>query len=169
MMMRRTELVRKTPLRNKAPMAHSREKKRPGLAQRVAESLGRAIAHVRSEPTLLRSEQHRKHVAALPCARCEVVGFSQAAHVNFGKGGGVKTCDSLTFPLCCDRPGVRGCHSLHDQGGIYSKEERPLVEWQYVDATRAQLIRKNKWDSAVEAAYQKAIQPLARVVHGEAV
>lgn len=114
----------------------------------------------------MRSEQHRKNVAALPCAKCGVVGLSQCAHANFDKGGALKVCDSLTFPLCCDRPGVRGCHSLHDQGGIYTKAERVRIEWEYVDATRAELIRQNKWGAEVEAHYQTAIVPLVRMVHG---
>src|SRR5690606_9997178 len=132
-------LQRKTPLRNSGP------KKGKGLAQRIAESLGKAIQHARGESNLLRSEQHRKNVAALPCVVCGIEKFSQAAHPNFDKGLALKNCDSLAFPLCSDRPGVRGCHSLHDQGAIYSKAERPLREWEHIDATRAQLIRQNKW------------------------
>lgn len=119
---------------------------------------------------LLRSIEHRQNVASLPCAKCGIVGFSQAAHVNAGvagKGMGLKTCDSLTFPLCCTRIGIVGCHAEHDQGGIYTREERARIEWEFVDATRAQLIRMNKWPAHVEAAYQKAIQPLARMVHPE--
>jgi|GEM_PF-509859 len=155
------------PMARSAWKPRSRDKKGPGLAQRVAQAVGTAIKHGRTEPGLLRSEAHRKNVAALPCAKCGIVGFSQAAHANYGKGGGMKTCDSLTFPLCTDRPGKRGCHSLHDQGGIHAKEERPLIEWEYVDKTRAALIRKNKWAPTTEAFYQKAIQPLARVVHAD--
>jgi len=158
-------ITRKTPLRQGKPMARSREKKGPGLAQRIAESLGRAIKHARGESNLLRNEQHRKNVAALPCARCGIVGFSQAAHANATKGGGIKTCDSLTFPLCCDRPGVRGCHNQHDQGGIYTREERVLKEWEYADWARAELIRRGLWSANTEAHYQKAIEPLARMVH----
>ena len=160
-------LQRKTPLQAKKALRRSREKNGKGLAQRIAESLGKAIQHARGEPSLLRSEQHRKNVAALPCVVCGIEKFSQAAHPNFDKGLALKNCDSLTFPLCCDRPGVRGCHSQHDQGGIYTKQERAQKEWEHIDATRAQLIRQNKWDAATEAAYQKAIEPLARLVHPE--
>lgn len=158
------------PMARSAWKPRSRERKGPGLAQRVAQSVGTAIKHNKGESSLLRSEEHRKNVAALPCAVCGIVGFSQAAHANAGvagKGLALKNCDSLTFPLCCDRPGVRGCHSLHDQGGIYTKEERPLREWEHIDATRAALIQQNKWSADIESAYQVAIQPLARVVHPE--
>lgn len=160
-------MQRKTPLQATKPMQRNREKKGKGLAQRIAESLGRAIQHARGESNLLRSAAHRQNVAGLPCAKCGIVGFSQAAHANATKGGSLKTCDSLTFPLCCDRPGVRGCHGLHDQGAIYAHQERVRVEWEYVDGTRAELIRKNKWPAHVEVAYQRAIAPLARMVHGE--
>src|SRR5690606_21011660 len=160
-------MQRKTPMKAGKPMARGREKRGPGLAQRIAESMGRAIKHARGESNLLRSVEHRQNVAALPCAKCGIVGFSQAAHVNFNKGGALKVCDSLTFPLCCSRPGVVGCHVLHDQGGIYTRQERARAEWEFVDATRSLLIRQNKWPAYVESAYLKAIVPLARVVHPE--
>src|SRR5690606_16162925 len=111
--------------------------------------------------TRLRSEKHRRNVSQLACVCCGRPGPSQCAHANATKGFGVKACDSLTFPLCPD------CHRLHDQGGIYTKSERWRREWEYVDATRAELLYRNQWSAEVEAAYRKAIEPLARVVHGE--
>ncbi|WP_368647796.1 hypothetical protein [Castellaniella ginsengisoli] len=115
-----------------------------------------------------RSPRHRRLVASLPCAACSIVGYSQAAHPNAGKGLGTKTSDILTFPLCCDRPGVRGCHSLHDQGGKVSREERTALELKYIEKTRASMIWHEWWPAEAEAEYQAAIQPLVRVVHGEA-
>ena len=151
-------LQRKTPLQATKPMARSREKKGKGLAQRIADSLGRAIQHARGESGLLRSEQHRRNVAALGCL---ITGKpAQACHVNFGKGMGMKVCDSLCFPLAPE------LHREHDQGGI-PRMERIRREWEYVDQTRAQLIRRNQWPAEVEAAYQIAIQPLVRMVHEE--
>ncbi len=143
-------LQRKTPLRNSGP------KKGKGLAQRIAESLGKAIQHARGESNLLRSEVHRRNVVALGCL---ITGKpAQACHVNFSKGMSLKVCDSLTFPLCPE------LHREHDQGGI-PRMERIRREWEYVDQTRALLIRRNQWPAEVEAAYQKAIVPLARMVH----
>ncbi|AZV95467.1 hypothetical protein CBF45_07450 [Bordetella sp. J329] len=136
----------------------SKEKKGAGLAQRVAKAVGAELKHKRSEPSMLRSEEHRKNVVALGCL---ITGRrAQAAHVNFGKGMGLKVCDSLTFPLCPE------LHQAHDQGGM-PREERIKKEWEYVDATRSKLIRANKWPAEVEAAYQKAIVPLARMVHAD--
>lgn len=160
-------MQRKTPMRSSKLMAHSLRKHGPGLAQRIAESLDKAIKHARGESRVFRSVDHRKNVAALPCARCGVIGFGQCAHANFSKGLGIKASDALTFSLWCSRPGIVGCHVLHDQGGIYTRQERAKLEWEYVDAARAALIQQNKWPAAVEAAYQVTIVPLARLVHPE--
>lgn len=146
-------------LQRKAPLRSSGPKKGKGLAQRIAESLGKAIQHARGESNLLRSEQHRRNVAALACVCCSKVGPSQCAHANATKGMSQKVCDSLTFPLCPD------CHRVHDQSGIFTKAERWKLEWEFADATRANLIRRNQWPAAVEAHYQRAIAPLARMVH----
>src|SRR5690606_30998352 len=129
-MIRNSTLQRKTPLRPKAPMKRKSEKKGKGLAQRIAESLGRAIQHARGESNLLRSEAHRKNVAALGCL---ISGKpAQACHVNFDKGMGLKVCDSLCFPLSPE------LHHQHDQGGM-PRQERWRREWEYVDQTRALL------------------------------
>ena len=71
-----------------------------------------------------------------------------------------KVSDALTFPACPT------CHRNHDAGGL-PREERWRREWEYVDATRSKLIRRNQWAKETEAEYQVAIMPLARVVHGE--
>lgn len=162
-------MQRKTPMRSTKPMTRGSKKRGPGLAQRIAESQGTAIKHFRRPERSFRSVEHRLAVVSLPCARCGIVGFSQAAHANAGKGLGMKTSDALTFPLCCSRPGVVGCHVLHDQGGIYTRQERARVEWESVDSTRSLLIRQNKWPAYVESAYLKAIAPLVRMVHGGAL
>ena len=88
----------------------------------------------------MRSEKYRRAVADLPCVQCGIEGYTQAAHSNQitnGKGMGLKADDRAIFPLCADRPGVRGCHSLYDQGALYSKAERPAVEARWISWTRA--------------------------------
>ena len=87
----------------------------------------------------VRDETYRRLVAKLPCKNCGIVGYSQAAHVNTGKGTGTKASDLDCFPLCCDRPGVRGCHSLFDQGALFSKVARRAIEQAWVEDTRRQL------------------------------
>lgn len=63
----------------------------------------------------LRSEAYRRAVASLPCTWCGIVGYSQHAHLNLGKGFALKTDDRTGFPLCCARPGIEGCHIAYDQ------------------------------------------------------
>ena len=68
-----------------------------------------------------RSEKWLRAVASLPCVRCGIVGQTQAAHRNFGKGMGVKTDDCFTAALC------QRCHSEIDQGDTMSRDERRSV------------------------------------------
>lgn len=75
---------------------------------------------------------HYKSVAELPCARCGIEKYSQAAHSNRaedGKGARKKAHYLATFPLCCTRPGINGCHYEHDQciGGDKAEMDRRTV------------------------------------------
>lgn len=85
----------------------------------------------------MRDTAYLRRVAALPCVYCGIQGYSQAAHANTGKGMGIKASDHDTFPLCADRPESRGCHSLFDQGALFSKKERRDVERRWISWTRA--------------------------------
>jgi hypothetical protein len=88
----------------------------------------------------VRNEAYRRRVADLPCVFCGIDGFSQCAHSNsleHGKGAGIKADDYAAFPLCADRPGVRGCHSLFDQGALFDKSERKEIEARWISWTRA--------------------------------
>lgn len=84
-------------------------------------------------PAPVRDSAYRRLVASLPCFECCIVGFSQCAHPNTGKAKGKKQSDDLCFPLCCDRPGVKGCHSKFDQyelvprGAMFEYETRALA------------------------------------------
>jgi hypothetical protein len=137
-------------------MARSREARTIGLGYAVALALGRVRKPVPKESTLFRSLAHRKNVAALPCMACQRSGC-QAAHANYGKGGALKVCDSLTFPLCPD------CHREHDQGGI-PKQVRRRREVAYVYRTRDALIARGLWSPAVEEAFQRAYEPMKRAI-----
>ena len=90
----------------------------------------------------VRDEAYRRLVAALPCANCKRPGPSQAAHSDSladGKGMGRKACDLATFPLCADAPGWRGCHSIFDQGGLFTKATRHVKTAQWIAETKAAL------------------------------
>lgn len=93
----------------------------------------------------MRSEQYRRLVAMLPCKNCGIAGYSQAAHPNTGKGAGIKTDDRLCFPLCADRPGTRGCHSLFDQGTLFTKAVRREIEPVWGADTRRQIEAMGLW------------------------
>jgi len=82
--------------------------------------------------------QHYKKVAALPCVRCGIEGYSQCAHSNKysdGKGMGKKAHYLATFPLCCTRPGILGCHAEFDRHIGISNEESSMLTIQYIDKT----------------------------------
>lgn len=104
---------------------------------------GRSDPVNKQEP--LRSETYRRWVASLPCAHCGIEGYSQCAHVDQGKGAGIKAGDDMTFPLCCDRPGVLGCHSKIGGSGLYSKENRRDLELLYATRTQVKASATGNW------------------------
>jgi hypothetical protein len=89
-----------------------------------------------------RSEALRRAVRLLPCMRCCIEGYTQAAHMNFGKGGAIKASDAALAALCADRPGVRGCHAMLDQGGRLPKAERRAFEFEMVAKTYIALVER---------------------------
>jgi hypothetical protein len=95
-------------------------------------------------PKLLtfRSEELRRAVTTLPCMNCGVERYTQAAHGNTNKGGGLKASDAAIAALCCDRPGVRGCHAMMDQGGLMTKAERRAFEIEMIAKTYIALIER---------------------------
>ena len=93
---------------------------------------------------------YRRLVAALPCMVCRRFGC-QAAHANTGKGMGTKTDDRLTFPLCADGPGRTGCHTVFDQGVMFTRAERRAVEPQWCRATRQEIRDAGLWPENLPA------------------
>ena len=93
----------------------------------------------------VRHEGYRRLVAAMPCKICGIAGYSQCAHANVGKGMGIKASDLESFPACADRPGVRGCHSLLDQGALFAKHARQALEPAWAADTRRQIIAAGQW------------------------
>lgn len=96
-----------------------------------------------------RSEKYRRLIATLPCVNCGLEGSTQAAHINFGKGFGLKTSDATCVPLCADRPGTRGCHSTYDSGKDLTRDERRLLALEWLSKTHIQMIEEGalKWKS----------------------
>lgn len=90
------------------------------------------VQHVVSYPKAapVRDRTYRRWVSTLPCIRCGIEGYSQAAH-GPSLGRGIKADDMTCVPLCADSPGRRGCHSLVDLYAVARREERAelFVQW----------------------------------------
>ena len=84
-----------------------------------------------------RSEPYRRLVAALPCIRCRIEGYSQAAHADYGKGMATKTGDETCYPLCGPRVGEPGCHE--HVGRVLARENRRSLEAGWGRLTRSRL------------------------------
>jgi hypothetical protein len=123
----------------------------PRPATRRATYDGAVIGNPISKDEPVRSEEYRRIVASLPCKHCGIVGYSQAAHPNAGKGTGTKTDDRACFPLCTVHPSpggggyVRGCHERFDQGALYPKEARRLIEPAWSADTRRHILASGQW------------------------
>lgn len=144
--------MKRTGFRPRSPRREQRDPDRvrsvptvtPG-AFRVPEPVASAPAARVEKSAPVRNEEYRRAVATLPCAICGVHGYSQAAHANTGKGMGTKACDSTLFPACCDRPGVRGCHALLDQGALFPKHVRRELEPVWAADTRRKVQELGMW------------------------
>lgn len=93
------------------------------------------------------SERYRRLVASLPCAHCGIYGYSQHAHVNEGKGMGLKTDDRAGMPLCCARPGEEGCHAKFDQYRLLpgGREAHRAAGKKWSAQTRARIKELGLW------------------------
>ena len=149
--MNRTTALKRTAFRPRTQHREPRDPDRaratptvtPGAFRAPQSVVAAPVAAPKAEP--IRSKAYLRIVAQLPCKHCGIWGHSQAAHSNQGKGMGTKACDLQTFPLCADRPGQRGCHSLFDQGALFSKEARRLIEGAWVADTQRQIHAMGVW------------------------
>ena len=92
-----------------------------------------------------RCEAYRRLVAAMDCMHCGRSGPSQCAHIDEGKGLGIKAPDHSSMPLCADAPGRRGCHSLIGTLGMFTRDQRRTLETKYAAATRARIKADGLW------------------------
>lgn len=131
--MKRTGFIRAAYSHATAPLTPAT---RTGVVRRVSDE-------VRAVPKVLpvRSESYRRWVSTLPCIVCGLVGFSQCAHPNSGRGLGQKASDLDCFPLCCVRGGTIGHHQEHDLLIDMTLEERREREKRYTAQTQ-QLARE---------------------------
>ena len=149
-------MMRRTAFKSRAPDQFARDPDRvrhvpsvtPG-AFRVPEPVNNAPAARVEKSAPVRSEAYRRLVAAMPCVICGMVGYGQAAHGSAGKSMGIKASDLELFCLCADRPGVRGCHSLLDQGALFTKAVRREREPVWAADTRRKLLALGLWPKGV--------------------
>ena len=154
---RRTPMKR-TPFKRASTTTHESEQEREqrliDKARRAMNSVVPRAANMGSATTAaapipkaapVRSEALRRAVASLPCVICGMPGYSQAAHGSEGKGMGIKACDLTLFPACCDRPGVRGCHSQLDQGALFTKAVRRELEPVWAADTQRRIKAMGLW------------------------
>ncbi|WP_314972846.1 hypothetical protein [Comamonas testosteroni] len=97
---------------------------------------------------VIESEPYRRLVAKLPCFWCGISGYSQHAHLNYGKGLSWKTDDRTGFPLCCSRPGIEGCHVAYDQYRLLESGGREAHREYGIEAgrfTREQILKAGLW------------------------
>jgi hypothetical protein len=139
-------MLRRTPLRSKAAKAWRKPERvlpdvpeLPPKPRAVMVAANDAVVAAPKEAPL-RSESYRRYVASQRCFACGIEGFSQCAHANSGKGLGIKTCDSRTFPLCAPHFGLIGCHQMHDLCLDVSLEERRENEARYVERMQQQAV-----------------------------
>lgn len=154
--MNRGAPLKRTGFRPRAPRREQREPDRVRATPTVTPGAFRVPGPVASAPAArveksapVRSEALRRAVASLTCVICGMPGYSQAAHGSEGKGMGIKACDLTLFPACCDRPGVRGCHSLLDQGALFTKAVRRELEPVWAADTRRNLLALGLWPKDV--------------------
>ena len=146
-------MLTRTPFKRKPPAAYIK-------AERIAPVYARLTVPVRypvfdaplailPKESVVRSEEYRRTVAAMPCAHCGIVGHSQAAHADMGKGAHIKSDDRTCYPACADRPGVVGCHSMIGATGSMTRDQRRALETQYAEQTRQQIRDAGLWPASV--------------------
>lgn len=124
--------------------------KRPPVA--IAQNLHAAApATAKPKEDAVRSEPYRRLVAAMPCAHCGAVGYSQHAHENVGKGMGLKVDDRRAMPLCCTRPGIEGCHQAFDQYRLVpgGRDGHHAAGAEWAAKTRKAIEESGKWPKGV--------------------
>ena len=92
----------------------------------------------------LRSEAYRRAVASLPCIACGIQGYSQAAHLP-PEAKGMKQSDLLTFPLCCTRVGIAGCHQDYDQYRLFPRAAAMAVGRAWAADTQRRILAMGLW------------------------
>ena len=119
----------------------------PG-AFRAPEPVSEAPAAQVAKAAPVRSEAYRRAVASLPCIACGIQGYSQAAHLP-PEAKGMKQSDLLTFPLCCTRVGIAGCHQDYDQYRLFPRAAAMAVGRAWAADTQRRILAMGLWPKAL--------------------
>lgn len=145
--------MRRTPINPGKGFKRPERVRTPQPLYQLARPCRAAVIDSASVPipkaALVRSEPYRRLIASLPCIACGIEGFTQHAHGNNGKGMALKTCDLFSFPLCADRPGERGCHAKLDQGSLFQKAVRRIVELEWARRTVLFIVGAGRWPAGL--------------------
>lgn len=151
LMLRRSELKRKTPLRAGGARLSS------GSSAALTRQAPLQRAPIKRHAPKKRAGHEPKYLAACRGERCylQFAGCCSyegdptvvPAHQNQGKGVGLKVPDRFTVPACYR------CHTLYDQSGIDREVKRATWDWGYTrwEPVRAQKLAANS-DKFKEAA-----------------
>ncbi|APW38459.1 hypothetical protein RD110_15660 [Rhodoferax koreense] len=141
-MMRRTAIRSKPRQREKAERVY----KTPTVAIGRFRLPAPVNDEVRAIPkeNALECEAYLRLVASLPCIRCSIVGYSQAAHPP-PTGKGIKRDDRLCFPLCTVRVGIKGCHGPFDNYELMSHADAVRQALVWAAQVRAVIVGFRLW------------------------
>lgn len=144
-------MMRRTGFKSRAPQALARDPDRLRSMPTVVPGAFRAPLAVATAPAApiakdnpVRSQQYLRVVASLPCIACGIQGHSQAAHLP-PEAKGMKQSDLLTFPLCCTRVGIPGCHQDYDQYRLFPRDAAMTVGQAWAADTQRRIHAMGLW------------------------
>ncbi len=147
--------MRRTAFKPRVPQWAQRDPDRVRSMPTVTPGAFRVPGPVASAPAArveksapVRSEAYRRAVASLPCAICGIQGYSQAAHLP-PEAKGMKQSDLLTFPLCCTRVGIPGCHQDYDQYRLFPRAAAMAVGRAWAADTQRRILAMGLWPKAL--------------------
>ena len=154
MLTRRTH-IKSAEFKSRAPQREARDPDRLRSVPAVTPGAFRAPQPVAIAPAApitkenpVRSQQYLRAVASLPCIACGIQGYSQAAHLP-PEAKGMKQSDLLTFPLCCTRVGIPGCHQDYDQYRLFPREAAMTVGRAWAADTQRRIHAMGIWPKAL--------------------
>ena len=149
-------MMRRTGFKSRAPQALARDPDRLRSMPTVVPGAFRAPLAVATAPAApiakdnpVRSQQYLRVVASLPCIACGIQGHSQAAHLP-PEAKGMKQSDLLTFPLCCTRVGIPGCHQDYDQYRLFPRAAAMAVGRAWAADTQRRIQAMGLWPKNME-------------------